>query len=60
MKGTHIFLERVNFGRFVNLHMAVQSGSSQWAVAQPVTFVVTDDNACHTQPALQLEPGRGR
>ena len=57
MKSTRIFLERINFGRFINMHMAVQNASFDWSVANPVTFTVrTDDDATLTPPMMQFTP----
>lgn len=60
MKGTRIFLERVNFGRFINMHMAVQNVSFEWAVANPVTFTVTDEIATLTPPMMQFIPDQAQ
>lgn len=60
MKGTRIFLERVNFGRFINMHMGVQNGANDWSVAQPVIFEVTDESAANTPPMLKFTPDQAQ
>ncbi|MFZ2306827.1 MAG: hypothetical protein WAW73_20325 [Rhodoferax sp.] len=60
MKGTRIFLERVNFGRFVNMHMAVESQPNVWAVANPVTFTVSDEIATLAPPMMQFTPDQAQ
>lgn len=60
MKGFRIFLERVNFGRFVNMHMAVQSASFEWSVANPVSFTVSDEIATLAPPMMQFTPDQAQ
>ena len=56
MKSARIFLERVSFGRYLNMHMAAQNASSEFFVAQPVTFTLTSDSAAEHQPMMQFIP----
>lgn len=58
MTNTQIFIERVNFGRYFHLHVAVLGIGNKWAVANPVTFTTTEDDAETTQfpPMVQFTP----
>lgn len=57
MNNTRIFLERVNFGRYVNVHMAVEHDMERRSVAEPVVFrEVTDGAVESAPPMLQIRP----
>lgn len=57
MKGTRIFLERVQYGRFITMHMAVESQPNVWGVAMPVAFsAMSDDDAEMAQPMMRFTP----
>lgn len=60
MKNTRIFLERVNFGSAVNMHMAVEADNGTWDVAQPVVFTASDIGAELHRPMLKLRPNQAQ
>lgn len=57
MKTTRFFLERGNYGRYVNVHMAVEHDMERRSVAEPVVFrEVTDGAVESSPPMLQIRP----
>lgn len=56
MRDSKIFAERVQFGRYINIHMAVHDGDGKSSVARPVVFDVIEDLAATFSPMLQLDP----
>lgn len=57
MKKTRFFLERVNFGRYVDVHMAVENHLGKLSQAQPCCFkVIEDEEQAAGAPFLRLEP----
>ena len=59
MKKTLIHAERVNFGQFVHLHMAVKNGELM-AAADPCTFTNIEEGSHYGDPMIRLEPDQAQ
>lgn len=58
---TKFFLERGNFGRYVDVHMGIEDERGNLSRAQPVVFeVVKDGDAVTGQPMLKLRPNEAQ
>lgn len=60
MKHTEIFAERVNFGRFIHVSMAVRDAFGNLSVAKPVVFEAAQDEPLIMGPMLRLTPGQAQ
>jgi hypothetical protein len=56
MTTARFFLERVDFGERINLHMALKDHDFYRSVAQPVIFEARKEADGPTSPMLQLTP----
>jgi hypothetical protein len=57
MKTTRFFLERTNFGRYVDVHLVIEDHFGKLNQAQPCTFkTIEDGEQTVGSPLIRLQP----